>query len=128
MPLTDLQTVHIPAQTSALAIARKQIRLATEDWMAEEDVETAVLLTSELVANALKHGGAVGDVDLAFARRGDILWVGVSQPLPFNRRNGSDSNGWGLRLVETLAERWGDEVQPDGTTIVSFELRRNGQS
>lgn len=121
MPST-VQTVSIPADKSPLAVARNEIRQVVEGWLSEEAAETAVLLTNELVANALKHGGAVGTVNLGFARRGDVLWVGVSQPLPFQRKTRTETTGWGLRLVESLADRWGTEVQPDGTTMVSFEL------
>lgn len=128
MAPTDLQTVPIQADKSSLAVARNEIRRAVKSWMSVEAAETAVLLTNELVANALKHGGAVETVNLAFARRGDVLWVGVSQPLPFQRKKPAVTTGWGLRLVETLADLWEHEVQPDGSTIVSFELHRNGKT
>ena len=127
MPST-VQTVPIPADKSSLAVARNEIRQVVKGWMSEEAAETAVLLTNELVANALKHGGAVGTVNLRFARRGDVLWVGVSQPNPFQRKPRTDTTGWGLRLVESLADKWGTEVQPDGTTILSFELLGDSKS
>ncbi len=128
MAPTDLQTVPIQADKSSLAVARNEIRRAVKSWMSAEAAETAVLLTNELVANALKHGGVFGTVNLAFARSGDVLWVGVSQPLPFQRKKPADATGWGLRLVETLADRWQHEVQPDGSTVVSFELHRFSKS
>ena len=127
MPST-VQTVPIPADKSSLAVARNEIRQAVEGWMSEEAAETAVLLTNELVANALKHGGALGTMNLGFARRGDVLWVGVSQPSPFQRTTRMDTTGWGLHLVESLADKWGTEMQSDGTTIVSFELHRESKS
>ena len=127
MPST-VQTVPIPADKSSLAVARNEIRQVVKGWMSEEAAETAVLLANELVANALKHGGAVGTVNLRFARRGDVLWVGVSQPSAFRRKTRTETTGWGLRLVESLADKWGTEVQADGTTIVSFELLGDSKS
>ena len=82
--------------------------------------DDALLLTSELVANALKHGKGV--VTLRVAREPRDLLVEVSDqghgaiemtPKP------SSLGGWGLRVVDEVAADWG--VRP-GSTRVWFRL------
>lgn len=86
------------------------------------------LLTTELVANAIKHA-AVGpegrlrmrvEVDHACVR------VEVTQPGPgfkASRRSPepTDESGWGFLLVDLLTERWGVKTDP---TTVWFETSR----
>ena len=86
------------------------------------------LLVSEVVTNAIRHAGmAPGDtIRLEIAERaGGRVRVEVSDrgsgftPKP----RGSDlerPGGWGLYLVEELADRWG--VETGGRTLVWFEL------
>lgn len=82
--------------------------------------DDALLLTSELVANALKHGKGV--VTLRVAREPRDLLVEVADqghgaiemsPKP------SSLGGWGLRVVDEVAADWG--VRP-GSTRVWFRL------
>jgi anti-sigma regulatory factor (Ser/Thr protein kinase) len=86
-------------------------------------VEDAVLLVSELVTNAVKYGGD-GPIELLIDRPGDQLRFAVRDkggpgPLPEIREPGASGGGHGLRLVDTIADRWGVE---HGSTIVWFEF------
>jgi anti-sigma regulatory factor (Ser/Thr protein kinase) len=92
----------------------------------ERDVR---LLVSELVTNAVRHADlAPGDVILLVIDLGDtVLRVEVHDPgggfIP--RAPAPDParpSGWGLYLVEELADRWG--VDSDERTLVWFELDR----
>lgn len=87
------------------------------------------LLVSELVTNAIRHAG-LDDTDairLAVAVDRDTIRVEVHDPgrgfevgdAPTDPERAS---GWGLFLVETLADRWGVERQAG--THVWFELDR----
>ncbi|HEX3317532.1 MAG TPA: ATP-binding protein [Solirubrobacteraceae bacterium] len=87
------------------------------------------LLVSELVTNGVRHGGAgEGDVlELTVLRNGSRLRVVVTDAGPgFEgrarpRERADEAGGWGLFLVERLADRWG--VERDGAaTAVWFEL------
>jgi anti-sigma regulatory factor (Ser/Thr protein kinase) len=96
-------------------------RVATS--LGEERSEDAVLLVSELVTNAVKYGGE-GPIELAIDRAGEHLRFAVRDkggpgPLPEIREPGSAGGGHGLRLVDTIADRWGVE---HGSTIVWFEF------
>jgi len=87
------------------------------------------LLVSELVTNSVRHAGlGSGDqIRLEIVMGADALRVEVldpgsgfvpREPSPDMERGG----GWGLYLVEELADRWGVETQVG--TRVWFELDR----
>lgn len=116
----------LPAQPSAAAIARRFIagHVADMDGPVRDD---ALLLVSELVTNALRHG--CGRIDLRIGRGATWLDVGVHDdgrrlPAPAAQVDPTRTGGRGLQLVETLAQAWG--VIPDGSRpgkTVWFELR-----
>jgi anti-sigma regulatory factor (Ser/Thr protein kinase) len=89
------------------------------------------LLVTELVSNAVLHGGAAGDrpVQVEFRREADRIRVEVIDPgtdfdRPPTSLNGNASGGWGLFLVDQIAERWGVSPAPAGT-CVWFEVPAN---
>jgi anti-sigma regulatory factor (Ser/Thr protein kinase) len=89
----------------------------------------AVLLTSELVTNAVVHG--LGPVQLVLIDDGIRLRVEISDgetaslPLTAGRPASVDVSGRGLPTVDRLADRWGSGPRrtPPGKTVW-FELRR----
>ena len=90
------------------------------------DVE---LLVSELVSNAVRHGGAAEETPLFFDfRRYDghvrveLLHPGSTfKPPGGTPPTGDSSGGWGLFLVDRVADRWG--VRPGASgTCVWFEV------
>jgi anti-sigma regulatory factor (Ser/Thr protein kinase) len=91
--------------------ARAAIREALPT-VAPSVVSDAELLTSELVTNAVRHGG-LGPADTIGLRIGltsEHLRVGVLDTGPgFDKgvRPRDTDGGWGLVLVETVSDRWG---------------------
>jgi two-component sensor histidine kinase len=87
-------------------------------------VETAMLLASELVTNALRHGRGRVALRVEQRRRSVRVIVQDADPaLPRPVAAGLEAEGGrGLRLVELLAERWGTETVPGGGKQVWFEL------
>ncbi len=86
---------------------------------------TVCLLTSELVTNAIKHAGLGPDDRIVLAARltPDFARVEVRDPGPgFDPDQRFTVRGYGLRLCDTLASRWG--VDRDGGTRVWFEVDR----
>jgi anti-sigma regulatory factor (Ser/Thr protein kinase) len=86
------------------------------------------LLVTELVTNAVRHGGAADDrpVQVELRRQADRIRVEVVGPgtafePPASPTNGDSSGGWGLFLVDQIAERWGVRPARSGT-CVWFEL------
>ena len=90
-------------------------------------LETLRLLVTELVANSVRHAAATTVHLRALAGAGGV-WVEVANDGPgFDPREhdhtASQESGWGLFLVDQLADRWG--VRHDGRhTRVWFELQR----
>ncbi|SFC20691.1 ATP-binding protein [Streptomyces aidingensis] len=91
-----------------------------------EQVDTLVLLVSELVTNALVHTARPAVLRLAFAvpeaGRPDaavrLEVADVSSRAPVRRSaGGEDTGGRGLELVELLADRWGWGYEGDGKRI-----------
>ena len=84
------------------------------------------LLVSELITNSVKYGGD-GEVHLQMRsdHDGHIRIEVVDQGSGFipvaRNRPATEAGGWGLHLVETLADRWGVH---EGSTHVWFEIDR----
>jgi anti-sigma regulatory factor (Ser/Thr protein kinase) len=90
-------------------------------------LETLRLLVTELITNSVRHTAA-DEVTLRVAiGKSAVLTEVADDGPPFDRecveRAGDENTGWGLFLVQRLAESWG--VKRDGPTKrVWFELRR----
>ncbi|MFE1291372.1 ATP-binding protein [Streptomyces sp. NPDC058751] len=105
-----------------LTSARRARRLVTAqlgEWNLEELADTAELLVSELVTNALRH--TRGPLRLNLSLREDRLVCEVedTEPLgPVRREADADSEGGrGTELLDLLAESWGSTCTPTGKTM-----------
>ena len=104
-------------------------RILRDSVTAEELIEDAQLLTSEIVTNVLRHSGL--DPNELFGLAVDVspvrLRVEVADGGPgfdfasLVQPAADDMRGWGLFLVKRIADRWG--VDGDGPTVVWFELK-----
>ena len=95
-----------------------------------ETLEDLELLVSEVVTNAVRHGGADRDraVELRLLEEPGLLRVEVSDEGPgFDRRRPAprSDGGWGLLFVDKLADRWDVERVAD-RTVVWFEMDISG--
>ncbi|MGW2489496.1 SpoIIE family protein phosphatase [Streptomyces sp. NPDC001606] len=110
-----------------IAEARRQLRELLHDWASADQVDSAVLLVSEMVTNVLVHtdSDALLLAEVIGERGGRRLRVTVADAgddLPHKRRPGElASSGRGLVLIELLAERWGVNPRGEGKSIW-FEL------
>ncbi|MFE3555463.1 SpoIIE family protein phosphatase [Streptomyces sp. NPDC059193] len=115
------------AEPERIAGARRQIRELLHDWADEEQVDSAVLMVSEMVTNVLMHTD--GDALLVAEAVGELgerrLRVEVadgSDELPHKRHPGEmASSGRGVLLTEMLADAWGVDPRGEGKSIW-FEL------
>ncbi|MEV6005913.1 SpoIIE family protein phosphatase [Streptomyces sp. NPDC051976] len=111
--------------------ARADIRALLHDWAGADQVESAVLLVSELVTNVLVHtdGDAVLTAVLTGTPGSRRLHIEVgdrSDDMPHLRSPGEmASSGRGLLLIEELADAWGVDPHGDGKSIW-FELYEAG--
>ena len=102
--------VPLTAGPAAAAEARSQVRAAIRTWDVPVDPSVAVLLTSELVTNAIRHE-AGETVTLAITCSCDQLRVDVhdtscSLPVPVDAPADAET-GRGLMLVDSLSAEWG---------------------
>ena len=112
----------------AAAAARRALG-GLGDIVGHRRLDDIALLVSELVTNSVRHGGAGADdrLELSALREGERLRVEVTAWGPGfardarPRRPTDEVGGWGLVLVERLADRWGVERDGDAT-VVWFEL------
>ncbi len=104
--------------------ARWFVRSVLTRWGHPELVEDAELLVDELVSNAMRHARGTG-VDVTVTTLGDDLRIEVSDRDPefvidFQRPPDAPPR-FGLRIVDSIAPRWGVEPGPFGK-VVWFEL------
>ncbi|MFD3759170.1 SpoIIE family protein phosphatase [Streptomyces sp. NPDC058622] len=119
-PVTS-RTVVLAARPSSVGEGRRFLRSALAAWDGVDDqlCETACLLASELLSNAVSHG--CGPVRLRLRRAGRELSVEVcdgSPVLPQARFAPPDAeSGRGLLLVDSLAESWGTLPTTEGKAV-----------
>ena len=124
----DLRLEHHPA---AVADARDAVRERLGALLPSRRVEEAVLITDELVTNAIRHATSEPDgrIGLRFEITTSTIRVVVTDGSPdfeWGGRAPSDqlTGGFGLVLVDEIADRWG--LSLDGKKAVWFELDRAG--
>ncbi|WP_254802451.1 ATP-binding protein [Kitasatospora sp. SUK 42] len=115
-----------PADLVAVGAVRHRLRTALSHWGVPELSDTAELLSSELVTNALQHTGkgAVFDAVLGSDHRLRVEVQDGASRLPGRRRDPEAeyaTSGRGLMLVEALADSWGVQLRGDGK-VTWFEL------
>jgi serine/threonine-protein kinase RsbW len=111
----------LPGTPQSVSAARQITRELLGD--AHPAIETAMLLISELVTNAVLHsrsgepGGRV-TVVLCTGPAGILIQVsdggGPSEPRIAAVPADGAEHGYGLLLVDALAERWGSICSPEG--------------
>lgn len=106
-----------PAPTS-VSEARRFAREVLADWGLDELLDDVVLLTSELVTNAVTHAGT--PMTVAVVREEDRLRIDVFDqhptrvlPVGANARPGAGEHGRGLLITSALATAWGVEYRRD---------------
>jgi anti-sigma regulatory factor (Ser/Thr protein kinase) len=112
--------VRLTTGPAAAAEARCQVRAAICTWNVPVDPDVAVLLTSELVTNAISHV-AGGTITLAITCSSGQLRVDVHDTscfMPVVVDAPADAEtGRGLMLVATLSADWGFYRTPAGKAV-----------
>src|SRR3954447_12336627 len=107
---------HIPDRLEAPGAARKALASLNGSLhlVSEARLCDAQLMVSELVANAVRHGGSEGEpvsMTARATRRAMRVEIRDSRA-GFDRQlaadlTGDSAGGWGLPIVAALAHRWG---------------------
>jgi CheY-like chemotaxis protein len=102
-------TIYLPNDPRSVARSRRFVDLWCRAWGVDDVLESVTLVVSELVTNAIAHGGGIrelrlglldGVVRVEVADRG----MGVPQIPPSSIL---DDGGRGLRIVSKSARAWG---------------------
>ena len=118
---------RLPAEPTAAALARNILEAIGSD-LPEPILFDAKLLTTEVVTNAIRHGGT--QVVIVRVRRNNLVRVEVVDqgpmfdPQPHTTSTRAE-NGQGLILVDAVANAWGVEPDEDGKRVW-FELAAGG--
>jgi anti-sigma regulatory factor (Ser/Thr protein kinase) len=127
MHLHGTLDLTLPAEANSVAEARRRVCEAIGPEFDGGAVETLRLLVSEVVTNAVRHGGSTRPVELHATWNAEVRVEVCDRGEGFTPtpRNGAldDPGGFGLFLVGRLADRWG--VETEGGTTVWFVLRRH---
>ena len=111
--------IRLAREPAAAAAARGHVRAVVRDWSIPVDPDIAVLLTSDLVTNAILTG--VGEtVTLAVRCSSGRLRIDVydgSRALPAGTGPASPETGPGLALVAALSAAWGCFHTPAGKAV-----------
>lgn len=108
----------------ATADARRFVRASLPRRLTTVNVDDAVLLTDELVANAVRHSATTEPIQLSVSVRDGTVRVTVTDagegfdPVaePAATRS-AGVGGWGLELVASLSSRWGVDREDEHTTV-----------
>ncbi len=110
---------RIDARPDGPARARGLVRSECSARVPRRTLEKLQLLVSELVTSGIVHGrDSRNDSIMLDLGLNSTLRFAVIGPGGFaTGAAGNRDDGWGLRLVERLADRWGIQRTPEGTRV-----------
>jgi len=125
-PSTNDIVVAFPVEPKAAGAAR---RLLVAEGLDPDLDHTVCLLVSEIVTNAVRHSGASGGDRVVLAARlnRDFARIEIRDPGPgFDPAIRHGAPGFGLRMLDALASRWGVDRDEHGTRVW-FEVDRRSR-
>lgn len=116
--------IDLPHDLSSVSDARRFVRQKLAEWGIDDPVDDALLVVSELAANALTHAHSSYRVRIATTIAAlrievDDDGAGTPEPQPLTE---TEEHGRGLHLVGALAASWGMEAADTGGKRVWAEL------
>jgi serine/threonine-protein kinase RsbW len=129
--VTDVKahdTVRLPFAPSTPGIARTRLAaFLTRQGASDEVVDDALIVISEMIANAVSHGvpGHDGAIEISWSINGSLLELSVLdggvgghlKPIDFDH---DSLSGRGLSIISRVADRWW--VDMTAGTRVNAEL------
>jgi anti-sigma regulatory factor (Ser/Thr protein kinase) len=123
--------ISLPPRAESVPLARRAVMDAARRWITPAQTPPLALMVSEVVTNALVHGGDDGEVELAVDKRDGAVRVEVCDhgdgfvPEPRALDHGGEG-GFGLYIVEQLSDRWGWSRSDCTTVWFELDLERHG--
>jgi serine/threonine-protein kinase RsbW len=126
MTATKTVSFWVPGGTRAAGVARRSV-LSVQAGLPGAIRHRLALLLSELVTNSIQYGGAGSHetVQVRLASSSERVRVEVFDPGASGagpRDRVEEAGGYGLMLVDRLADDWGREDTEAGGTLAWFEL------
>lgn len=116
--------VHLEPLPRHVAVARTFVREHAPP-LPRDAADALLLLTSELVTNAVLHARTAIEVGITVGERSVLVTVhDLDLALPVQRPYEAREGGWGLGLVAALAEASDLEVHPDDGKTAWFRIPR----
>jgi anti-sigma regulatory factor (Ser/Thr protein kinase) len=121
----------VPGGKRAAGVARRSV-LSSKVGVPGVMRQRLALLLSELVTNAIQHGGAGPHetIQVRLSSTPKRVRVEVHDPGPHDEvptdRLEAETGGYGLLLVDRLADGWGREQTNAGGSLAWFELDVEG--
>jgi PAS domain S-box-containing protein len=115
----DTAVTGFASDPASVPAGRRFVAALLDDWACAHLADTATLLTSEVLTNAVVHG--LGPVRLRLRRTDTEVTVIVSdrgryRPQP-RLADLTDESGRGLSLLEMLATSWGARATEEGKDV-----------
>jgi anti-sigma regulatory factor (Ser/Thr protein kinase) len=120
------QVHHLDPEPASVPVARRLACDVAAHYLDPVQLGKFELAVTEVVSNAVRHGGALDQIRLAVTPKDGYMCVQVTDsgsglvPKPGALEAEADG-GFGLFIVERLTRRWGI-TREDGRTRVWFEL------
>ena len=122
--------LELPLSTESVPTARRFVRDLMIDSDTIADLDTASLLVTEIVTNAVLH--AMAPMTLRVEVSADVVRIevrdGSQLPPRVHAFAPTAATGRGLRLLESLAVRWGVRPEQSGGKVVWFEVGESSES
>jgi len=120
------QEVYLPGIPGAVLMARQALNNAIPPPVLSVRDDDARLVLSEVITNAVKYGLAdeKGFIHLTIDADEDHLRIDVEQSAASAAMvtEPHDFGGFGLRIVDALADEWGSEPGPPGRVWFEFRI------
>jgi two-component sensor histidine kinase len=125
MPLMATQAKTLTVELPPVPASARRARRALMAGGLDPDLDhTVSLLATELVTNSVRHAAVPGDIRIeATLAEGYARIEVIDGGSGFDPEVRHEVNGFGLRLVDKLASRWGVQREADGTRVW-FEVDR----
>ena len=109
----------LSSSPASVAEARHAVGAALRSIFPEDRLHDALVVVSELVTNAIVHGGT--EIELRLCEQDGRVRLGVADGSPARpyevRSRPTDTHGRGIALVGRLCERWWVEDERSGKCV-----------